>query len=116
MPRNYIVLGQKLKMCESNFLAVHQKMRKKRLATIIVQELLRRVRVDGYYHAYYTSGHSMPTPFTYVTYMNRFLNPERLVLVQYTGCPAYMSLKDFVDKYKLPKKETCTVKGDVRYM
>jgi glycylpeptide N-tetradecanoyltransferase len=103
-------------MLEVNFLAVHQKVRAKRLAQIVIQEMMRRKRLFGFPQAFYTSGHSMPTPFTTCHYMNRFINGETLVLTKYTNCPADMSLKEFDRKYRLPKKETIKLVGKVRPM
>jgi glycylpeptide N-tetradecanoyltransferase len=36
IPKNFIMCGQKVKMLEVNFLAVHQKVRKKKLAQIVI--------------------------------------------------------------------------------
>lgn len=116
IPKTFIICGQKVKMLEVNFLAVHQKVRKKKLAQIVIQEMMRRKRLFGYPQAFYTSGHSMPTPFTTCHYMNRFINGETLVLTKYTNCPADMSLKEFDRKYRLPKKESIKLKGTVRAM
>ena len=79
VPKKLSVQGQVIKVCEVNFLSVHKKLRAKRLAQICIQEMMRRKRKLGSMQAFYTSGHSMPTPFTTVHYMNRFLNVERLI-------------------------------------
>jgi len=106
VPKTLIICGKKVKMLEVNFLAVHQKVRSKRMAQIVIQEMMRRKRLLGFPQAFYTSGHSMPTPFTTCHYMNRFINGETLVLTKYTNCPPDMSLKEFDRKYRLPRKET----------
>ena len=111
VPKTLIVCGQKVKMLEVNFLAVHQKARSKRMAQIVIQEMMRRKRLHGLPQAFYTSGHSMPTPFTTCHYMNRFINGETLVLTKYTNCPVDMGLKEFDRKYRLPKKETIKIIG-----
>lgn len=103
-------------MVEVNFLAVHRKLRTKRLAQIVIQEMMRRKRKAGYPQAFYTSGHTMPTPFCTVHYMNRFLRPEKLVLTKYTNCPPHLSLKEFGKQYRLIKKESIQLKGSYRLM
>lgn len=48
IPKTFIVCGQKVKMLEVNFLAVHTKVRKKKLAQIVIQEMMRRKRIHGF--------------------------------------------------------------------
>lgn len=47
-PKKIVINGQTLKMAEVNFLAVHQKLRSKRLAQIVIQEMMRRKRKNGF--------------------------------------------------------------------
>lgn len=76
-----------MKVAEINFLAVHASLRKKRMAQVVIEEMMRRKRLHGFPQAYYTSGHTMPTPFSTTHYMNRFINVKKLVLIKYTNCP-----------------------------
>lgn len=77
---------------------------------------MRRQRAMGIPQALYTSGHTMPTPFVTSHYMNRFLNPTKLVECKYTNMPANMSFKDFNRKHRLPDKKTINLIGNVRRM
>jgi glycylpeptide N-tetradecanoyltransferase len=86
-PKKIVINGQTLKMAEVNFLAVHRKLRSKRLAQIVIQEMMRRKRKNGFPYAYYTSGHSMPTPFCTSLFMNRFINTHKLTEIRYTSKP-----------------------------
>ena len=49
--------------------------------------MMRRKRLHGLNQAFYTSAHSMPTPFVTTHFMNRFLNPKKLLEVKYTSIP-----------------------------
>jgi len=54
------------------------------MAKVIIEEMMRRKRINGFPQAYYTSGHVLPTPFSTTHYMNRFINVKKLVDIQYT--------------------------------
>jgi glycylpeptide N-tetradecanoyltransferase len=103
-------------MCEVNFLAVHRSLRSKRMAQIVIQEVMRRKRVLGFPQAYYTSGHSMPTPFCTSHYANRFINSKKLVEIKYTNKPANMTMKQFEKKYQLPDRSGIDITGNIRKM
>jgi hypothetical protein len=47
----------------------------------------------------------MPTPFVTCHYLNRFLNPSKLVEVKYCNMPSGMTFKDFNKKHRLPDKK-----------
>jgi len=116
MLKTYTFQGQKVKVLEGNFLAVHTKVRSKRLAQVVLAELLRKKRLQGIQHGIYTSNHSHPTPFVTCHFMQRYLNGEKLVLSKFTRCPATMSLQDFDKKLRLPKRESVKIQGAVRPM
>ena len=97
--------GKQVKIIEGNFLAVHRKLREKRMAQTIITEVLRRQRKLGFNYSLYTSGKSMPTPFVTVHYMNRFLNCQRLVDGKYTNIPPGVSMKEFEKKFRLPNRD-----------
>ena len=86
------------------------------MAQTVIQEMMRRKRTHGFNQAYYTSGHTMPTPFATTHYMNRFINTEKLVTIQYTNCPPNMSIKDMARKYKLPERKGINIVGNIRAM
>ena len=58
----------------------------------------------------------MPTPFTTVHYMNRFINVPRLIDCQYTHIPADSNVANMTKKYKLPDKRTIKIVGEPRPM
>jgi hypothetical protein len=78
--------------------------------------MMRRKRKLGFPQAFYTSGHSMPTPFCTIHYMNRFINCEKLVDIKYTNLPPGKTMKQFQRIYKLPPKEDIKIEGKIRPM
>lgn len=79
--------------------------------------MMRRKRKNGFAQAYYTSGHSMPTPFSTATFMNRFINVEKLCQIKYTSKPTNIAkMSDFVRHHKLPAEDTIKINGEIREM
>jgi len=103
-------------MAEVNFLAVHKDLRSKRLAQIMIQEMMRRKRKLGLMQAFYTSVHTQPTPFVTTYFCNRFLNPKKLVEVGYTQVPPKMTMKSFLARFQLPEKKSINLVGSMRPM
>ena len=103
-------------MVEVNFLAVHRSLREKRMAQVVISEMMRRKRKLGFPQAFYTSGHSMPTPFCTIHYMNRFINCEKLVDIKYTNLPPGKTMQQFSRIYKLPPKDGIKIEGKIRRM
>jgi len=58
----------------------------------------------------------MPTPFCTTHYMNRFINTDKLVKIQYTNMPPNITMKEMVRKYKLPDKKGISIVGTIRPM
>ena len=48
VPKRLVVSGKTIKVCEVNFLAVHKKLRAKRLAQVVIAEMMRRKRKLGF--------------------------------------------------------------------
>uniref|UniRef100_A0A7S3MZS9 Glycylpeptide N-tetradecanoyltransferase n=1 Tax=Strombidium inclinatum TaxID=197538 RepID=A0A7S3MZS9_9SPIT len=115
-PRKIVICGKTVKIMEVNFLAVHKKLREKRLAQKMIEEMMRRKRLHGFPQAYYTSGHTMPTPFATSLYLNRFINCKKLVEIKYTNKPHDMPMKNFEKRYRLPDKQGTGLVGVIRPM
>ena len=71
--------------------------------------MMRRKRINGFPQAYYTSGHTMPTPFSTTHYMNRFINVKKLCEIKYTNLPQSTTMKNFEKKYRLPDPNTIKI-------
>ncbi|CBH16561.1 N-myristoyl transferase, putative [Trypanosoma brucei gambiense DAL972] len=76
-------------ICEINFLCVHKKLRQRRLGPILIKEVTRRVNLMNIWHAVYTSGTLLPTPFAKGHYFHRSLNSQKLVDVKFSGIPPH---------------------------
>lgn len=68
-----------VKMVEINYLCVHKKLRSKRLAPVLIQEITRRVHLQDIWQATYTAGAVLPTPIARCRYWHRSLNPKKLI-------------------------------------
>lgn len=70
----------------------------------------------GIPHACYTSGHNQPTPAVTNYYLNKFLNPEKLLEVKYCYLPNNMTFKTFKKKHHLTEKKFINLQGNLRLM
>jgi len=86
-PVTVIVEEEEIKMAEINFLCVHKKLRTKKLAPLLIQEITRRVNLKKIWKAVYTTGVVIPTPFTTATYLHRNLNVKKLVDAGFAALP-----------------------------
>ncbi len=73
--------GSQIKVCEINFLCVYNKLRKFRLAPVLIKEVTRRVNLKGIFQAVYTAGVELPKPISKTRYYHRSLNPTKLIEV-----------------------------------
>lgn len=88
IPVDCSVRGNKMMMAEINFLCVHKSLRTKRLATVLIKEVTRRVNLHDIWQAVYTAGVLIPLPIAKTTYWHRSLNPKKLVEVGFSSLPA----------------------------
>eukprot|EP01089_Gocevia_fonbrunei_P002024 TRINITY_DN1199_c0_g1_i1.p1 TRINITY_DN1199_c0_g1~~TRINITY_DN1199_c0_g1_i1.p1 ORF type:complete len:460 (-),score=101.57 TRINITY_DN1199_c0_g1_i1:29-1408(-) len=98
------VKDQKVKMVEINFLCIHKKLRSKRLAPVLIQEITRRVNLTGVFQAVYTAGVVLPKPVAKCRYYHRSLNPKKLVEVGFSHLYGKMTLPRLIRINKLPDK------------
>lgn len=77
--------GEKVTMCEINYLCVHKELRSKRLAPVLIKEVTRRVNLKNIWQAVYTAGVEIPTPIAVAKYWHRSLNPRKLIDIGFTG-------------------------------
>lgn len=71
-------------MAYVNFMCVHKKLRDKRLSPLLIKELARRCKLQGYFQAFATSGQFTPTPIAAVRYFHRSLNVKKLIDIGYS--------------------------------
>ncbi|CAD5180210.1 unnamed protein product [Musa acuminata subsp. malaccensis] len=92
----------------SNFLCVHNRLRSKRLAPVMIKEVTRRVHLENIWPAAYTAGVVLPTPFTTFRYWHRSLNPKKLIDVVFSRLGARMTMSRTIRLDKLPVSTTTT--------
>jgi len=76
-PAKAVITGKTVEVVEINFLCVHKKLRKYRLAPVLISEITRRVNRNNVWHAVYTAGVVLTKPVTRAQYWHRSLNPKK---------------------------------------
>lgn len=98
-----------LKSTEINFLCIHKKLRSKRLAPVLIQEITRRCYQLGIFQAIYTAGIVLPKPVSSCRYFHRSLDWLKLYEVGFSPMPKNSSKARQITKYKLPN--STSIKG-----
>ena len=104
IPVNVVANGKEVKMCEINYLCVHQKLRAKKLAPVLIKEITRRVNCEQIWQAIYTAGPTIPTPFGHATYWHRSINVKKLIDIRFTQLKAGTPLSRHIRMHKLPEE------------
>jgi glycylpeptide N-tetradecanoyltransferase len=104
IPVSLQVRGKQVDACEINFLAIHRKLRNKRLAPVLIKEVTRRYYLNGIYQALYTAGTLLPTPVSTCRYFHRSLDWEHLYKNGFSHLPPHSSELRMKLKYKLEDK------------
>ncbi|KAL8859679.1 MAG: hypothetical protein Q9178_003793 [Gyalolechia marmorata] len=91
-----------LKSTEVNFLCIHKKLRSKRLAPVLIQEITRRCYALGIFQAIYTGGIVLPKPVSSCRYFHRSLDWLKLYEVGFSPLPKSSTKARQIAKYKLP--------------
>lgn len=89
-------------MCEINFLCAHKKLRRKRLAPVLIKEITRRVNLRGVFQACYTAGATLPTPMATCKYFHRSLNLRKLVDIKFMVLGHTMTISRAERLYRVP--------------
>lgn len=93
-------------MAEINFLCVHKKLRSKRLAPVLIQEVTRQVNLNNIWQALYTAGIILPSPLSTTRYYHRPLNWSKLHSVGFSAPLPGQTPAQMVARYTLPKEPT----------
>ena len=102
IPQELRVRTQSLQVTEINFLCVHKRLRSKRLAPVLIQEITRRCNASGVFQAIYTAGQVIPTPISCTRYYHRTLDAAKLLDIGFSAVPRGMSRKDHIARFALP--------------
>lgn len=79
--------SKNIKATEINFLAIHRKLRGKRLAPELIKEVTRRCYINDIFQALYTAGTLLPTPVSTCRYFHRSLDWEHLYKTGFSHLP-----------------------------
>lgn len=101
IPVTLRVRGRKVEASEINFLAIHRKLRNKRLAPVLIKEVTRRCYLNGIYQALYTAGTLLPTPISTCRYFHRSLDWEHLYKTGFSHMPPGTSVLRQKYKYRV---------------
>ena len=93
-----------MKMAEINFLCVHKKLRKHRLAPVLIKEVTRKVNLKKIWQAVYTAGIVLPKPIAQCTYWHRNLNVKKLIDIKFSALPQGQNINRYSKMYKLPSE------------
>ena len=74
-----------LPIVEVDFLSVHQSLRGKNMAPLLIKEITRRINLTGIFTAIFTAGKPLTQPFTSAQYFHRLMNYEKLVAIKFTS-------------------------------
>ncbi|KAH0789790.1 myristoyl-CoA:protein N-myristoyltransferase [Histomonas meleagridis] len=85
-----------------DFLSIHQRLRGKNLAPILIKEVTRRVNLTGIFTAIYTAGRVLTQPFTTAQYFHRLISYEKLCAINFTSLRLGAKIKVEAKKCELP--------------
>lgn len=106
IPVKLRIKGVMKKMVEINFLCVHNKIRDKRVAPVLIKEITRRTHIKDMWQAIYTAGKVLPKPFTECTYYHRNINTKKLLDVGFAGVPPGRPKSTHIKLLSLPKENS----------
>merc|ERR1712137_9877 len=104
IPANLRSYNKSIPLVEINFLCVHKKLRDKRIAPIMIQEITRQVHLTNRWQAVYTAGKLLPRPVAIAQYHHRSLNYKKLVEVGFSYLNPRSSMSMMIKLYRLPAK------------
>ncbi|KAI4376522.1 hypothetical protein MLD38_014273 [Melastoma candidum] len=102
IPARMRVRGEVIDMAEINFLCVHKELRSRRLAPVLIKEVVRRFRLENIWQAAKTAGAYLPTPIATCQYWHRSLNPTKLINIGFSSLPSRMTTSQVIHLYELP--------------
>ncbi|XP_048035462.1 glycylpeptide N-tetradecanoyltransferase 1b [Megalobrama amblycephala] len=103
IPATIKVFDTELKMVEVNFLCVHKKLRSKRMAPVLIKEITRRVHQQGISQAVYGTSAVLPKPIATCRYWHRWLNPRKLIELNFSSLTRNMTLQRALKLNRLPE-------------
>ncbi|KAH9892156.1 peptide N-myristoyl transferase [Xylariomycetidae sp. FL2044] len=93
-----------IRASEVNFLCIHKKLRSKRLAPVLIQEITRLCNLEGVFQAIYTGGIILPKPVSTCRYYHRAINWQKLYDVGFSPLPPNSKPQFQIKKYAVPER------------
>ena len=87
-----------------DFLSVHQQLRGKHLAPLLIKEITRRVNLTGIFTAIFTAGKLINMPLTTAQYMHRLVNYKKLVAIKFTSPRPGENIDQVAKRYTLSQQ------------
>ncbi|KAF5023060.1 hypothetical protein F66182_4872 [Fusarium sp. NRRL 66182] len=109
IPVNLRVRENVVRCSEVNFLAIHKKLRGKRLTPVLIKEITRRSNLNEIWQGLYTAGVVLPKPVSTCRYFHRAINWQKLYECGFSPCPSNSKPQYQVRKYALP--DSTGIKG-----
>ena len=106
IPVQLKVRDKMLNASEVNFMCVHKKLRSKRLAPILIEEITRRCYLVGVFQAIYTGGAVLPKPLSSCRYFHRSIDWAKLHECEFAGLPAGTTKQRMITRNHLPSSTT----------
>ena len=116
IPTKININGNVIKTCYINFLVVHKKLRHKKLTTLLVKEIARRIKSTNTWSAIYTAGHVIRPPFAQSQFFHRQLNVKKNIEIGYAALPKNTTLARYVKSLALKEISPSDIKGIPRVM
>ena len=110
IPMSIKVYDKVMKMVEINFLCVHQNIRNKRLAPILIKEVARRTQLHGIFQAFYTASQDLPNTLMKCVYHHRPINIPKLIDLKFMSKPDKLSLPAYSRLFKTIDKPNISIR------
>ena len=110
VPCKFKIRKNSLTAVEVNFLCVEKPLRATGLAPLLIQEVTRRVNLNGIFQAIYTAGIALNEPIGTAQYYHRPLNFSKLLESNFTYLPPGKSVQQMCSYYKLPIKSALNIR------
>lgn len=104
VPVNLRIRKNTVRTSEVNFLCVHKKLRGKRLAPILIQEITRRSNLKEIWQGVYTGGIVLPKPVSTCRYYHRSLDWKKLYEIGFSPLPPNSKPEWQIRKFQLPER------------
>ena len=105
-PTTLTIYGKNTPLVEINYLCIHRKLRNKRLAPILIQEVTRRVYIIKMFTAIYTFGQDRMRCVSKAVYWHRFLDVEKCIDTKFFTPRTDITKEQYIRLYRIDAPST----------